>query len=104
MKTSRSLLAAALVALSICAMAEPVSQKPSVDVLSMRQKNLFAFKVARPMKGALVEIFYSNGDLVASRQVHKRRMIIDFCDVKSGAYTIRVTKNGRTEEFHYQRK
>ncbi len=74
------------------------------DVEANNYKNLFVVTTKRAMRGAEVRVFYSNGDLVTSQRLRKRKMIIDFCDAKSGEYTIVVEKGKSKEEFHYVRK
>lgn len=83
---------------------EPKASLEAITVVSTHYQNLFVFKVGRAFKGASVDIFYSNGELVATKQLAKRKMVINFCDVKSGTYTIRVTKDNRVQEFQYLRK
>lgn len=76
----------------------------SVHVISAKQKNLFVFKVNKSWQGATVEVIASNGDQVSTQRLAKRKMIINFCDVKTGTYKIKITKEGHTEEFQYIRK
>jgi len=49
-----------------------------------------------------VEILYS-GDVVTTQTLFKRKMIIDFCEMKRGAYTIRISKGARTQEYQYHK-
>jgi hypothetical protein len=104
MKTAKFSVALFLVLSAFASFATAVEPKASVQPLDSRHGNLFVFKVKRAFKGATVEIYYSNGDLVASKTMSKRRMIINFCDVVSGNYTIRVKKDNKVEEFKYYRK
>ena len=71
---------------------------------SSRHKNLFVFKTDKKFMGAKVEVLSSNGDVVTSQMLKKRKMIIDFCDVKHGAYTIRITKDNEIKEYQYEKK
>ncbi len=75
-----------------------------VDVMNTKYKNLFVFKAERELLGAKVEVYSMNGDLVTAQRLHRRKMIIDFCDVKFGEYTIRITKGNRKQEFRYVKK
>jgi hypothetical protein len=75
-----------------------------IDVVHSKYKNLFVFTTKKAMRGADVKVYYSNGDLVTTQKMKKRKMIIDFCDTKSGSYTIVVQKGKSMEEFHYVRK
>ena len=60
---------------------------------------MFTFKVDRDLLGAKVEMVYANGDVVVVEQLERRKMIIDFCDVKMGVYTIQISKNDFTQRF-----
>lgn len=86
------------------ATAQATSPAEAVDVLDSRHKNLFMFKAERKFLGASVEVYYTNGDLVTSQKLEKRKMIIDFCDVKFGEYTIRLKKGNEIQEYHYVKK
>jgi len=68
-----------------------------------KYKNLFVFKADRNLVGAKVEVLYSNGDVVTTQTLQKRKMIIDFCDVRHGSYTIRISKGDRIKEFQYNK-
>lgn len=81
-----------------------VSSATPIDVVPSRYKNLFVFTTQRAMRGAEVKVIYSNGDLITTQQLRKRKMVIDFCDVKPGAYTIVVTKGKKKEQFQYIKK
>jgi len=69
-----------------------------------RHKNLFKVKTDKKFVGATVEVFMSNGSLLTSQNMSKRKMIIDFGDSKGGTYTIRLTKGNDTKEFHFIKK
>jgi len=75
-----------------------------VEVVPTRHQNLFVFTTKKAMRGAEVRVFHAGGDLVTSQRLHKRKMIIDFCDVKAGTYTIVVQKGKAKEEFQYVKK
>lgn len=53
------------------------------------------------MLGATVEVFYADGTLVTKQILKKKRMIIDFCEVRSGEYTILISKGSRKKEYHF---
>jgi hypothetical protein len=86
------------------AVAVHASAKDEIIPVSSKYKNLFVFKADKEFVGATVEICYSNGDVVATQKLEKRKMIIDFCDTRFGAYTIRVTKGDKEQEFYYVKK
>ena len=75
-----------------------------VDVKEVKEKNLVVFKATKKLIGASVEVIHSSGDVVTAQILAKRKMIIDFSDVKEGSYTIRITKGKQTEEFAYAKK
>lgn len=79
-------------------------KEAAIDVLNTRYKNLFVFKVGRDFKGAEVEVYYSNGDLVTIQKLKKRKMIIDFCDTRFGSYIIKVRKGQEVLDFQYVKK
>ncbi|MBK8290259.1 MAG: hypothetical protein IPK96_04140 [Flammeovirgaceae bacterium] len=54
--------------------------------------------------GAQVEVLSADGNRVTAQRFKKRKMIIDFCDVKSGLYTIVVSKNDQQQKFEFVRK
>ncbi len=72
-----------------------------VRLVSTQHKNLFVFKVNKNWQGAKLEVIATNGECVSCQKLSKRKMTINFRDVKPGAYTIRVTKDDHTEEFQY---
>ena len=84
--------------------ATPNPQEASIDLLSSKHKNLFIFKVDRKFKGANVEVSYANGEVITNLKMEKRKLIIDFCDVKFGSYVIKVKKGNNVEEFQYIKK
>lgn len=74
------------------------------SVTSYTQENLFVLKASRKHKGAEVEVISSTGYLVTSRKLTKRKLIIDFKNVQSGSYLIRVKKGSVEEEFQFNKK
>lgn len=78
--------------------------KDSVAVLNSKYKNLFVFKAAKKLMGASVEVFSSEGILVTKQTLEKRKMIIDFCDVKKGDYLIRIAKGNKKKEYSFSKK
>ena len=80
------------------------TDKDEVNVIKSKYKNLFVFRTEKKLVGANVEVLSENGDVVTSQVLQKRKMIIDFCDVRFGTYTIRVTKGNNVKEYHYVRK
>ena len=103
MKTLSLFVALSLITLS-AAFASPNPREVTIDVVSSKYKNLFIFKVDRKFKGANVEVAYANGEVVANLKMEKRKLIIDFCNVKFGSYVIKVMKGNTTQEFQYVKK
>jgi hypothetical protein len=103
MKTLFQTLTVVFLLTSASAFASPVNPPPIARVVDSHQQNFFAFKVDRTFKNALIEV-YSRGELVAVTAMSKRKMVINFSDVKSGNYIIKVKKNNRVEEFHFEKK
>jgi hypothetical protein len=96
---------AVLIGLVILIMATPIlarSKDPKAE--SPRTKNLFTFKADRKFLGARVEVIYGNGEVLTSQTLSKRKMLIDFSDMKSGSYMIRVKKGTEVQEFTYEKK
>lgn len=74
------------------------------DPKSEKEKNIFVFKADRKFVGGRIEILRENGAVLSEQILHKRKMIIDFEDVKAGEYTIRVIKGERVQEFTFEKK
>jgi hypothetical protein len=66
-----------------------------------KTKNVFILKISRKMIGARIEVLSEKGSLVTFSQLAKRKLIIDFRNVRIGAYKIRMSKGSWTEEFAY---
>ena len=103
MKTLSLLVALSLITTS-AVFASPNPKEVTIDVVSSKYKNLFIFKVDRKFKGADVQVAYANGEVIAKLKMEKRKLIIDFCDVKFGSYVIKVMKGNSTQEFQYVKK
>jgi len=84
--------------------AEETPGGESVEVASSKHKNLFVFKTKKKFAGATVEIYSSNGSMITSQHLQKRKMIISFSDARYDTYTIRIAKGNNTQEFHYVKK
>lgn len=102
MKTLLSMSLAVLLFISSAAFA--AHGHDDIPATGSRYKNLFVFKTDRKLVGAQVEILSASGEVVTSQVLQKRKVIIDFCDVGHGTYTIRVSKDGRVKEFYYTKK
>ena len=103
MKALKLFAALSLISISF-AFATPIPQIATIDVVHSKYDNLFIFKVDRKLKGAIVEVSYTNGDVIANLKMEKRKLIINFCDVKFGSYVIKVKKGNEIQEFQYVKK
>jgi hypothetical protein len=89
------------VLLTIAAMAkDPVSKHDP----NSKDKGLFVLKADKKFIGAMVQVVQPNGNVIAEQILQKRKMIIDFEDVKSGSYTIRLVKGDSKREYTYNKK
>ncbi|MBL7874900.1 MAG: hypothetical protein JNL53_04510 [Cyclobacteriaceae bacterium] len=79
-------------------------QSQEIDIINTKQDNLFVLRVDKKLIGAQVEVLSAEGHKVTAQRLKKRKMIIDFCDVKSGKYTIVVSKNNQQQKFEFVRK
>ena len=86
------------------AFARPTSQETSIELVSSKHKHLFIFKVDRKFKGSEVEVSYANGEVISTLKMEKRKLIIDFCDVKFGSYVIKVKNGNNVQEFQFVKK
>jgi len=98
----KNLLLAVLLSVSTSAFA--IQPKEHVDVVYSKHQNLFVFKANKKLLGAHVEVLSADGYRVTAQRLMKRKMIIDFCDVKSGIYTIVVSKNDLVQKYEFVRK
>jgi hypothetical protein len=72
--------------------------------LNNKANSLFIIKAEKSFLGATVEIFHAGGDLLASQQLERRKVVIDFGSVQYGTYTIRLTKGDKIQEYHFEKK
>ena len=93
-----------VVLLSVSAPAFAAQAQEQVDVVYSKHQNLFVFKANRKLLGAHVEVLSADGNRVTAQRLMKRKMIINFCDVKSGIYTIVVSKNDLVQKYEFVRK
>lgn len=103
MKTTSKIFLICVVVTMLIQLLASTAKGDSLFRTPAKYKNLFVFRADRKLQGAKVEV-YSNGDMVTTQTMQKRKLIIDFCDVKEGVYTIRVSKGDRIQEFYYNKK
>ena len=88
------------VLLSYAAMAKDISGRDPIT----GKDNLVVIKTDKKFVGAKVEIVQANGIVIAEQILQKRKMIIDFDDMKMGAYTIRIKKGDEIKELTFTKK
>jgi hypothetical protein len=96
-----------LIALTVWMTIQPASVMAKRDkpaVTPEKHRKVFVLKTDRKLVGGTVEILSSHGNIVSSQTLLKRKMIIDFGDVKYDAYTIRISKGDRIKEFIYDQR
>ncbi|SKC72113.1 T9SS type A sorting domain-containing protein [Ohtaekwangia koreensis] len=96
MKTLIKVLVAGCLFITSSAIADDIIPAPVY-----KQRELFVIKAQKKFKGAKVEVFQANGELMTSQNLQKRKMIIDFGSVQQGTYVIRLTKGDDVQEFQY---
>jgi hypothetical protein len=94
----------AIVSLTLSSSVFASGSTEGFELVKSKHKNFFVFKTERKLIGAKIDVFSSNGDLITSQKLDKKRMVIDFHDAKFGTYTICITKGNRTKLFQYIKK
>ena len=100
MKTLTLILLTSTFSLSTMA----TGNEPDLTILPTEEADFFKFKVDKELVGATINLLYSNGDIVAQEILQKKRMVIDFCKVKSGDYTIFIEKGGIKKKIEIEKK
>lgn len=101
MKTLINIFLIVLLAGSTTVAAATTPLDHAIHQVETKYRNLFVFKVSGEFRGAKVALYHESGDLVIERALERRRMIIDFCDVAKGTYTIVVSKGKYERTFQY---
>lgn len=102
MKTLIKVLVASLILFSISVHAGPKDDTRAG--ISGKDKSVFILKANKKFIGAKVEVFKADGELIAYQSLQKRKVVIDFGEVRLGTYTIRVTKGKDTQEYLFTKK
>ncbi|MEQ8425723.1 MAG: hypothetical protein RIA63_13490 [Cyclobacteriaceae bacterium] len=80
-------------------------QSDSISVVESVQDDLYILKIDKDLVGAKVIVTCSNGEEVSKLTIKRKRIVIDFDEVKFGKYTISIVKDGVTvEEFNYHKQ
>jgi len=93
-----------VVALAIITSAHAAKPEEAIIIGHSKQKSLFVFKTQKKFLGATVEVYSSQGELLTSQNLQKRKMIIDFGSVTNDTYTIRVVKGNSIREYQYLKR
>jgi hypothetical protein len=67
-------------------------------------QNRVVIKVDREFIGGRLEVLSAAGHQVTAQRVIRRKLIVDFCDVKTGIYTIVIKKDDRTRKSEFVKK
>lgn len=100
MKTLKNILLATLLSLPILVAAG--TQDAGDD--DSKSNSVYVLKADKKFIGAKVEIFTAGGQLITAQTVDKKKMLIDFGDVKMGVYTIKLTNGDDTQSFTFEKK
>jgi len=90
------------VLLSIAAMAHEPAKK--WEPAGSKNKNFIVYKASRKLVGGRVEILHANGARIAEQTLEKRKLFMDFQNMKSGSYIVRISKGDLVQEFAFNKK
>jgi len=93
-----------VVALAIITSAQAAKPEEAIIIGQSKHKSLFVFKTQKKFLGATVEVYTSEGELLTTQNLQKRKMIIDFGSVTNDTYTIRVVKGNSIREYQYLKR
>jgi hypothetical protein len=71
---------------------------------SLSHQHVLILKVDQKFRGGEVEVVSQGGDTIVKQVLFRRKMKIDFQNVKPGTYIVKMKKGMLVESFHYQRK
>ena len=105
MKTLKTLLAAILITISSNMFAEMVPADSIKHQTHSSQSELIMLRIEKDQIGSEVMVFHSSGDLVMTKTVKRKKMVIDFSEVKYGSYTVILMKDGiEIESFVFNKE
>lgn len=98
------IIVVALVLLAIAVFAQKKENKlQQLRVLS-KAHEAFYFKASKDLIGCDVQVFASDGGVIAHEILLGRKMLVDFYEMESGSYIIRISnKSGFQREFPYDK-
>lgn len=65
------------------------------------KEDLFMLKADKKLMGAKVEILSKKGYVISEQILKRKKILVDFNDLKSGLYIIRISKGAFVQEFAY---
>lgn len=81
------------------------TQNQDSIVVDTNRIDLFVLKVSKNMIGSQVVVSHSDGEVISTATLKRKRMQIDFDKVKFGLYTIQLMKDGvEVESFTYNKE
>lgn len=75
-----------------------------VKTASIKHKNQFVLTVDKDFIGGHIVVLSADGHQVTSQRLLKRKMVIDFFDVKAGVYTILLKNEDEILEYEFVKK
>lgn len=93
-----------VIALLITSSSVLAANDDQVGKTDSNSQQVFVFKVNKEFKGGRIEVLSAEGKRVTAQRLMRRKMIIDFCDVKTGVYTIVVKKDDQIKKFEFVKK
>jgi hypothetical protein len=92
-------LTIALLVMVLSVSASPKNE--GVNAIKSKHNDLFMLKTNRQFAGATVEVISSRGEVITSKKMNRRKMVIDFKYTQQGSYTVRLVKGSNVKEFNY---
>jgi hypothetical protein len=91
-----------LILLTVRTHAAPEATDASVKVSA--DNHHMTLTLDRSMKGGTLYVFTTEGELISSASIVRRRVRIDFRNVRYGAYKVVLMAENAQREFHFMRK
>ena len=105
MKTLKVLLVAILVSISTNMFANVIPSDSIKHETHSSQSELIMLRIEKDQLGSKLMVFHSSGDLVMSKTVKRKKLVIDFSEVKYGKYTVVLMKDGlELESFIFNKE
>jgi len=102
MKRIFTLLILALTLHTGVALAKEKTAKDKSIVVSAK-RNTFYFRIKGKMIGGIVEVYDANKTLLGLEELTQREMLIDFTELPTGKYTIKIKRFRSVKIFSYEK-